>query len=150
MLTLYKKLISSKIFKDWNNKNKDSFLCSFVLIDNPQFDFYNKNDTMTSFMMKDKIEVIEDEEIYNETKIKPLQIKDIKSSEDKVIEIIKDKYPKEKFGKEIIILQNQDRQLWNITIITASLKLLNVKVDMNNKIVSETFEPLTKFMKKVK
>ena len=150
MLTLYKKLISSKIFKDWNNKNKDSFLCSFVLIDAPQFDFYNKNDTMTSFMMKDKIEVIEDEEIYNETKIKPLQIKDIQSSEDKIIEIIKDKYPKEKFGKEIIILQNQDRQLWNITIITASLKLLNAKVDMNNKIVSETFEPLTKFMKKVK
>ena len=150
MLEFYKRLKSSKIFKEWKSKNKESFLCSFVLINEPQFDFYNKDNTMTSFMIKDKIEIVENEKIYNETNIKPLQIDKIKSSEDKIIKMIEKKYPKENFMKKMIILQNSDMQLWNIIFVTSSIKMLNVKIDMNNKIISETFEPLTNFMKRVK
>src|SRR3989344_7929570 len=150
MLELYKKLISSKIFKDWKSRNKDSFLCSFVLINEPQFDFYNKDNTITSFLMKDEIEIMENEKIYNETNIKPLEISKIKSSEEKIISIIQKRNPGENFIKKMLILQNSGSQLWNVIFITSSTKMLNVKTDMNNKIISQTFESLTKFMKRVK
>jgi len=150
MLELYKKLISSKIFKDWKSRNKDSFLCSFVLIDNPQFDFYNKNDTMTSFIIDKEIEINEDEEIFNKSKLLPLDIENIKSTKEEILKIVKQKYQDEKFIKRILILQNPKEPVWNITLITKSLKLLNMQIDMNKKILSERFEPLTNFMKRVK
>ena len=149
MMELYKKLISSEIFKKWRSENKDSFLCSYVTIQSPQFDFYNGDNSITSFIMNDEIEIVENEEIYSKTKIKPLDLKKI-ISEEKAVDIVKKKYNKEKFTKQIVILQNSERQLWNLLFITSSMKILNVKVDMNNKIVSETFEPMTKFMKQVK
>lgn len=149
MMELYKKLISSEIFKEWKSKNKDSFLCSYVSIQSPQFDFYNGDNTITSFMMNKDIEITENEEIYNKTNIKPIDLKKV-TSEEKVIEIVRKKYDKEKFTRQIVILQNSERQLWNLLFMTSSMKILNVKIDMNNKIISETFEPLTKFMKQVK
>ena len=100
--------------------------------------------------MKDEIEIMENEKIYNETNIKPLEISKIKSSEEKIISIIQKRYPGENFIKKMLILQNSGRQLWNVIFITSSTKMLNVKTDMNNKIISETFESLTKFMKRVK
>jgi len=75
MIELYKKLISSDVFKKWKFKNKDSFLCSYVSIQSPQFDFYNKDDTITSFAINDEIEIIENEKIYNKTDIKPIELK---------------------------------------------------------------------------
>ena len=148
-MELYKKLISSEIFKKWRSENKDSFLCSYVTIQSPQFDFYNGDNSITSFIMNDEIEIVENEEIYSKTKIKPLDLKKI-ISEEKAVDIVKKKYNKEKFTKQIVILQNSERQLWNLLFITSSMKIFNVKIDMNNKIVSETFEPMTKFMKQVK
>lgn len=149
-MELYKKLILSDAFKEWKSKNKDSFLCSYVSIQSPQFDFYNKDDTITSFAINDEIEIIENEKIYNKTDIKPIDLKKIKSSEERVADIAKKKYKKETFTKQIIILQNSKKQLWNLLFMTSSMKILNVKIDMNNKIISETFEPMTKFMKQVK
>ena len=40
--------------------------------------------------------------------------------------------------------------MWNITMISSSLKLLNIKIDMSKNIISEAFEPLASFMKMVK
>ena len=150
MIELYKKLISSDVFKKWKFKNKDSFLCSYVSIQSPQFDFYNKDDTITSFAINDEIEIIENEKINNKTDIKPIELKKIKSSEEEVMDIVKNKYKKETFTKQIVILQNSKKQLWNLLFMTSSMKILNVKIDMSNKIISETFELMTKFMKQVK
>ena len=150
MKELYKKLINSKIFKDWKEKNKDSFLCSYIVIDKTQFDFYNKNDTITSFMVDNNIEIKENEKIFKKTQLKELNLENIKLKEEKALEIVNKKYLKEKFTKKIIILQNTGEPFWNLTFITASLKLLNVKIDMNEKIIQETFEPLTNLMKQVK
>lgn len=150
MLNSYKRLTSSKIFKNWNLKHKNSFLCSFIIIDNPQFDFHNKNNTITSFTINDNIEIKENQEIFKETKLNPLKLEDIKLTKEQALEIIKNKYTNETFTKRIIILQNTEKPLWNITLITSSLKLLNIKIDMNKQIISETFEPLSRFMKKVK
>jgi len=150
MLKIYNKLTSSKTFKDWKDKHKDSFLCSYIVIDKTQFDFYNKNDTITSFTVNDNIEIKENEKIFKKTKLKELNLEDIKLTKEQVLEIIRKKHPKEEFTRKIIILQNTEKPFWNITLITSSLKLLNIKIDMNKKIIQETFEPLTNLMKKVK
>jgi len=151
MIKLYKKLILSKVYKKWRNKSRNSFLSSFVIIDSiPQFDFYNKNSTITSFIMGKKIEIKENQEIFNKTELNPLEVKDIKLSKNKVMNIISSRYPDEKFTKTIMILQNQGKLSWNITMVSSSLKLLNIKIDMNKNIISEAFEPLASFMKQIK
>src|SRR3989344_2733629 len=151
MKDLYKKLISSDIFKDWKSKHKDSFLCNFTIIDNEKhFDFMNKDGTMTSFGINEEIEINEDQKVLKKGKLKPLKIDEIKLLIDEIKEIIKRKYPREKFTKEIIILQNPKEPIWSLTFVTSSFNLLNIKINMEKKIVSEIFEPLTKFMKKVK
>lgn len=149
MMELYKKLTSSGIFIEWKSRNRDSFLCSYVMIQAPQFDFYNGDNTMTSFIMNNEIEIIENEEIYSKTKIKPLDLKKA-ASEEKAIDVVEKKYSREKFTKQIAILQNSGKQMWNLLFMTSSMKILNVKMDMNNRIISETFEPMAKFMKQVK
>lgn len=149
MKELYKKLTSSKTFKDWKNKHKESFLCSFIEINNQQFDFFNKNNTITSFMIDKNIEIKENQKIFNKSKLKELKLDNILTKEQ-VLDIIKNKHPKETFTRKIIILQNPKELIWNITLITSSLKILNIKIDMNKKILSETFEPLTNLMKQVK
>jgi len=150
MQELYKRLISSEIYKKWKSKHPDSFLCSYIIIENPQFDFYNKNGSITSFFMKNIIEIKENQEVFKKNELKPLNQDKVRLSNEQVIGIIKKKYPEEEFTKKIIILQNPGKLIWNITMITSSLKILNIKIGMNKKIISETFEPLTKFMKKVK
>jgi len=150
MKILYKKLTSSKIFKDWKEKHKESFLCSFIEINNVQFDFYNENETITTFTMGDNIEIKENEKIFKKTKLNELKLDEIKLTKEQALKIIKEKYPKETFTKEIFILQNPKEPIWNITLITSSLKILNIRIDMNKKITSETFEPLTNLMRQVK
>ena len=87
MMELYKKLTSSGIFIEWKSRNRDSFICSYVMIQAPQFDFYNGDNTMTSFIMNNEIEIIENEEIYSKTKIKPLDLKKA-ASEEKAIDVV--------------------------------------------------------------
>jgi hypothetical protein len=151
MLNEYKKLMSSDVFKKWKSKHNDSFLCSYIIInENTQFDFYNKNDTITSFKMNKIITINENQKIFKKDILKELKLEEIKLTKEQALDVIKNKYPKETFNRSIIILQNTKKPLWNITLITSSLKLLNIKIDMKCNIISEEFEPLTKFMKQVK
>lgn len=150
MNEFYKRLTSSKIFMKWRENHHDSFLCSYIIIENPQFDFYNKNGTITSFIMGKEIEVNENQEVFQVNDLSSLNLEEINLTEKQVMKIIIGKYPKERFTKIIIILQKTEKPFWNITLITASLNILNIKIGMDKKIISETFESLSKFMKKVK
>ena len=151
MLSSYKKLTSSSVFKDWKEKHRDSFLCSYIIMnEKKQFDFYNKNDTITSFKMDGKITVDEDQKIFKKNKLNQLKLEQIELTKERALEIVNKKYPNEKFTREIIILQKTEKPFWNITLITSSLKILNIKIDMKENIISEAFEPLTKFMKQAK
>ncbi|MBS3143457.1 hypothetical protein J4446_01085 [Candidatus Woesearchaeota archaeon] len=147
MKDLYKKLINSKKFKEWKQKHKESFLCSYIFIELPQFDFYNKGDTITSFIMGDDIEMMEDEKfLKSKEKLKELKLDDIKVNQEKALDFIKEK---KEYHKRIIILQKTKEPFWNITLISAS-KLLNIKINaVNEKILSKTIEPISKLMRKV-
>ena len=147
MKELYNKLINSKEFKNWKAKHKDSFLCNYIMIENPQFDFYNKNDTMTSFIIEDEIEVKDNEEfLKSHNKLNELKLDEIKVSQDEAFDLIKERgeYP-----RKLIILQKTKEPFWNITLISPS-KLLNIKIDaVNKKILSKKVEPISKLMRKV-
>ena len=122
----YSKLRSSKEFKEWRGKHKDSFLCSYIFIDNSQFDFYNKDDTLTSFSIKDKIEVTENQKfLKSSNKLKELSLDEIKLSQDEALELIEEK---KDYHKKIIILQKTKKPFWNITLISPT-GLINMKID---------------------
>ncbi|MFH1839700.1 MAG: hypothetical protein ABH849_00955 [Nanoarchaeota archaeon] len=121
-------------FKDWNGKHFDAYLCSIFVADKLQFDFYDpETDRITSFNGE---EVIEEQEILRKEKKKLIELKldDLKIDLDNVKEIIKklidEKYKGESSNKEIVFLQNfEDKIIWNVTYITDTFNILNIKVD---------------------
>ena len=152
MLSLYNKLTSSQIFKAWKENNPKDYLCSYVLINNiPQFDFYNpKIDKITSFIINKEIEIKKEQNIFKSSKdkIKELKIDKIKTTLKQAEETINnlEQYKNETFNKKIIILQNIKIPLWNISLITDTFNILNIKINaINGNIISEKYESLLNF-----
>ncbi len=152
------KLHSSKEFKDYEEQNNNSYLCACFLIFGPeeqgtwQLDYYNKEKhEITSFILSEKIEVKTSEEIFQKEKkdVEELDLKKLKISFEKVLEITeklrKEKYKHETPTKTIVILQNA-KPLWNITYLTASFKILNVKINaITGEIIEERLESVMGF-----
>ncbi|MBL7147734.1 MAG: hypothetical protein ISS82_02825 [Nanoarchaeota archaeon] len=152
MLSLYNKLTNSKIFKEWKENNKKDYLSSYVSINNiPQFDFYNpKTDKITSFIINKEIEIKKEQNIFKSSKdkIKELNLNKIKITQEQAEKIINnlEKYKHETFSKKIIILQNIKVPLWNISLITDTFNILNIKINaINGNIISENYESLLNF-----
>ena len=153
MFSGYDKLKKSKEFLKFKKENKNTFLAScFTMMENKegkwQFDFYlpNKN-KMTSFNVNDKIEVQEEEGIFQKVKkeIKKLDLKKVKINLDEALKIINKKH-KENFTKKIIVLQNLERIVWNITLLDNNMKILNIRIDaVNGKILKDKEESLLEF-----
>ncbi len=158
-------LEKSEVFKDWKKSHKDAYLCSIFLIgkienigNEPlQFDYYFK-DKITSFVIEPfekslgkNVKIGNEESIFKkEGEIDKLEINKIKISFDQALEIVnkfgKDKYPNEMFNKAIIILQ---KIMWNITFLTQSFNVFNVKIDTNNgNIIEEKLIPIFNFVNK--
>ncbi|MFH1210112.1 MAG: hypothetical protein V1663_04970 [archaeon] len=152
MLDSFNKLTSSKEFKEWRSKHKESYLCScFKIMGDKdlswQFDFYNKNNTITSFTT-DPIEITENQEIFQKekTKLKELDLKKINLNIDNSLKKIKEKYKQDHFIKIVIILQPD---CWNITLLSSEFKVLNVKLDIKTqKITDEKYESVLNFKTK--
>ena len=157
---LLTKLNSSDEFKKYKEKNKDSYLCAcFLIYDNQdemiwQLDYYNKKKhEVTSFLMSDKIEVKTSKQIFQKEKkrIEKLDINSIKIGFEKALGIIEDikkkKYSNENPTKTIVILQNS-KPVWNITYLTASFNILNVKISaITGEIISEKLDSVISFKK---
>ncbi|MCX8193902.1 MAG: hypothetical protein N3G19_00875 [Candidatus Pacearchaeota archaeon] len=138
-----KKLKASKEFKKFKNKFKNSFLFSafFILgpsleIETQQFDYFLTKKKAATFTVNDKIELKTDN--FNpKDKVTALD-ENIEIDIDKLKEIIKKEITKRNLidfdiNKIIMILQKIDgKQLWNITCMLSSLKLLKLHVDCFN------------------
>jgi len=152
MLDSFNKLTASEKFKGWKSKHKDSYMCScFKIIGDKdlswQFDFYNKNNTITSFTT-DPIEITENQEIFQKEKtgLKELDLKKINLNIDNVLKKIKEKYKQDNFIKTVIILQSN---CWNITLLSSEFKILNIKLDIKTrKITDEKYESVLNFKTK--
>lgn len=158
----FKKLLSSNIFKKWRSNHKEAYLCScFILIGDDivdknlskwQFDFWMKEkEKMTSFLMGKEISMQEDDESFKkkETKILELDIKKTRLNMEDAFEKIgkMDEAKKEKFSKKIVILQNiEGRTMWNISLITDTFNVLNIKIDaISGEVISKESTSLLSF-----
>lgn len=145
-------IISSDIFK---GLKKDLYLCGcFAIDDEWQYDFYDKKSKrITSFKVDDKVRLLEEEsKIFQKEKVdlEKLDLSGVKIDFPeallKVDEIKKKKADAEAINKKIIILQCVKIPLWNISYLTSSFNILNVKINATNgEIISERFESLLNF-----
>ena len=136
--------ISSE-FKEFKEKHPKSYLSScFNSSDNWQADFYcPEDDNLTSFTVKDRKVNAETSEIFRKEKreIKELKIEEleigINEAKKIVSSLIGKKYNNEEVNKEIIILQNLEEPLWNITYITKTLNIIHVKINAISGVILE-------------
>jgi len=155
---IIKNLENNQRFKEWKKDNNFSSLVHvFKLLDEPnkdawQIGFYNPNDTITTFVISKDIKIIPTEKIFKkpDSKIKKLDIEKINIDWNKALDLAqklqKETYPAEKPIKTILILQNLDIQVYNITLLTESFKTLNIKIDSDTgKIVSHDLKSLADF-----
>ncbi len=149
-------------FLAWKEKHRDSFLCSFFRIrdgkndDTLQVDFYTAHDdTMSSFVIEhgvvalrqDNAEVLKKEgEVIQHLNLDHVTIEEHEALE-KAETLCLRKYGQEKIIKFIIILQHKEQPRWNISALTHSLHLLNVKIDaQKGNILEESITNLLAFV----
>lgn len=157
MLELLEKIKSSEEFKKYLKEHPKAYLCSiFITDDKPQFSFYSKKTKLvTSFKIENnKVTLIgKDEKIFQKEKkdLPELHLDEIKINLNKAKELAdnlqKEKYPHETTNKEIIILQHiQDKPVWNITRITSTFNIINIKLDaISGKIIEDIITPALLF-----
>ena len=145
------KIMNSEVFK---NLNKKLYLCScFAIDDDWQYDFYDKKDKkITSFKVEDEIRlVVEESKVFQkeQVELEKLDLDHVKIKLEEAllkIEKIKKEKCNEGINKKIMILQHIKVPLWNISLLTSSLNILNVKINaVSGEIISEKFESLLSF-----
>lgn len=151
LIKAVKALQKIKIFKEFKKKNPKAYLASCVtIIDGKnigdwQLDYYQpEKHKMTTFILKDKVELKGEDDIFQKEKkeIKELHLKNMKISLEKVLEILeglrKEKYGGDFPNKIIAVLQMLgNKAVWNLTLLTTTLKILNVKLNAGNGTVLE-------------
>lgn len=146
------------LIKNSKQFKPDLYLCSvFMLSEKTQFDFYSKKTKLvTSFAVEGKkVSLLQkNEKVFQKEKqdLEKLDLDSIKIDLKKALELInklvKDKYPKETLIKKIIILQQNKVPIWNISSITTSLNIINVKINaVNGSIIEEKLEPILSYRK---
>jgi len=160
IIDLINRLEKSKEFKDWKEKNKESFLAHvFKLLDDAnkddwQIGYYNKDDTITTFIITpNEIKIAETENIFKkpEAKIKELEKNKIKIDITQALQtaekIQTTEYKQETPFKIITILQKLDLgQIYNVTYVTQTFKVLNLKIDSGTgKVLKKSLKSIMEF-----
>ncbi|MBS3144739.1 hypothetical protein J4208_04095 [Candidatus Woesearchaeota archaeon] len=150
----------SPTFKAWLADHPAAYLSSFFKIiegqdvDWWQLDFYYpKGDSITSFVVDDKVKLAtKDSAVFKkpEDSVQALDLKtvaiDIKKALHVAQELQKEKYKTEKPSKTIVLLQTITRTLWNISFLTNSFKLVNVRIDAKTgDVLEDSIVPLFDF-----
>ncbi len=140
-------------YKNWRKEHKESYLSNVFFINEEswQICYYNpKKDKLTTFLDNKLLKA--DGAIFkkNRDKINELKIENIKIDfEDalKVIEkLVKEKYSHETLTTKIVILQNINAEMWNITYLTSTFNVLNVKINaINGEMISEKLTAAMQF-----
>ena len=154
------RLESSDVFNEWKKENPNTYLThAFIMLDPNikkewQIGYYNEEtDKITTFNVNDKITKNPEAEAFKkEGAINELDIEKIKISFDKVLEtadiIQKQKYSRCNPTNKIIILQNLNKQVWNITYVSNTMETLNIKVDAETgEVISDNITSLFKIEK---
>ncbi len=152
---LIKKIEDSGVFKEWRKENREYYLVhAFLMIDPSikqewQIGYYSKKkDKIVTFCVNENITKNPEEEVFKKSGIvKKLDLKKVKIPYEKALNIAerfqKEHYPAHKTEKKIIILQNLNEELWNLTFISKAFSTLNMKISAENgKIISHNLTNL--------
>jgi hypothetical protein len=142
------KLYSDKEFKEWKEKNKEYFLAHVFIIagENWQFGFYNPTTKkIITFTMGDTItHSKEDDILESKQEIKELNPEKVKISYEeakkKSEELIKKEYKNTPTTKNFAIIQNGEKQIYNITFLAQNFNTINIKIDTETGEIQEHSE----------
>ncbi|MBI5072407.1 PepSY domain-containing protein [Candidatus Woesearchaeota archaeon] len=144
-------LEAASFFQEWKQKHSTAYLAHFFIISDTevQLGYYEPSaDTIWTFT-SGITNIAEDKEIFKEQKTIPeLDMSKINISveqaKQKAQEYQKEKYPSDPISKDIIVLQTLDNKAaYNMTLITLTFKMLNVRIDAENgNIISEKMQPI--------
>jgi len=113
--------------------------------------YLKKSDKITVFEYLDgKIKITAPEEAFKEKNyISPLDIGKVKVGMDEALQkadsLVKESYPSQLLSKVITLLQNLPEfgQVWNITVITHTFNVVNIKIDAGSgKVIKHGMESL--------
>ena len=150
-----KKLQDAQEFKNFKKKNPGAYLVSCIIITDGkktgdwQVDYYQpKKHKITTFILEDELWLKREDDIFQKEKtgLKELKLNKVKISMDEMLELMeklrKKKYPGDCPNKIISILQNLDgKTIWNVTSLTSTLKIWNIKLDAENgRVIEEKIE----------
>lgn len=152
---------NSNEFKEWHKKNKDFFLAhALILVDDDDtwnIGYYSKKrDVIVSFLSKEgKVEIQPEDTVFKKkgATVKKLDISKVKIGFEDALEQVNKLKEKKYKGhdpvKRIVILQQLDMLVWNITYVTKTFCILNAKIDAeNSKMVTEGLTPIMQFKQK--
>jgi len=150
---------SSRQYKAFIKDNPEHYLVHlFSMMDTLhqkdwQIGYYSKKtDRITVFDCKDdgSIEIMPPQEAFKEKNyIESLDIVKVKISKEEATKttekVLKESYGAESLNKVIMLLQNLPEygQIWNLTIVTATFSVINIKIDaVTGKVVKHSKESL--------
>lgn len=137
----FEEIKSSEEYKEFRKHEKGAYLIHATLITEPgkktswEFGYYHPSrDTITTFTVNPVKRSGEEEAFKKEkTAINKLNMNTVKTTYEEALkqceEHRKKNYPGDQIIKIIAILQNLHKQLWNITLITRSFSIINIKID---------------------
>ena len=149
LIKSYEELLESENYKQFIQNDSKAFLFACFLTNGEwQFDFYSNNKV---FVFKENTLGLKDEIINPAHDVKKLDLKKIKIKVEKAVEIAREelKMHNDETDKRIVLLQNiKGNIVWNITLLTKHMNMMNIKVDAENgKITGKTFQSIFKLKK---
>ncbi len=150
---------ASPLFQDWKKQNMHAYLIHFFCMDEKevQVGYYDeKTDVIATFLKAGKITKTEDKEIFRqEKKIAPLEMSSVKiplhDAVQKAEALQKQKYPGDMVSKKILVLQTLNNiPTYNMTLITMTFKMINIRVDAaTGNVLEEKMQPIMDFVQTI-
>ncbi|MFH1850055.1 MAG: hypothetical protein ABH879_07800 [archaeon] len=137
-----KSVQNSDVYKDWSGQHKDNYLANaFIMLDvqlqgNWQFGYYTRNNRkITTFSVEGSIKLMPEDDVFQKDKedIPALNMGSVETGFDDILEnamsFQRKNYPMNNPQKIIVILQNNgNEQMWNLTFLSSSLETLNLNI----------------------
>mgnify|MGYP001605312030 CR=1 FL=1 len=140
-------LESSQSYLKWKEEHEDAFLSSFFIVDKQgwQLAFYSpKKNKVSTFSNGTLVQADSAIFKHKEDKVEQLNLDEVSLIMEEALNIAKKELEATKPGlrttKTILVLQKIDTVLWNISFLTSSFYIFNIKINASNKqIISQDF-----------
>lgn len=148
--SLVGKVESSRVFKSFIKEHPHYYLAHcFAMISGDEegcaweLGYYSeKSDKLVVFETKPRIRMRPAEEVFKRSGVvKKLDLGAVRVGVKRALgvceDVVRSKYAGERITKRIVILQHLDRQVYNITLVSRSFNIINIRVDARTGVVLE-------------